>query len=191
MTGSVSHRRTLGPGAVVEITAGPMERATTDNLAVVQGIYLAFAGQDIASIVPMLDPDVEWREPPNPLNPAAGCRRGHEGFLEWARVGRDAEEVLGLEARRFSADGDTVAVVGHARCRARRTGAEYETDFVHLVELRGGKVIRFQEFFDTYAVAEAFRPRPAVGGTAALRTSSPEPPPALAPVSGRSRGAPV
>jgi ketosteroid isomerase-like protein len=34
----------------------------------------------------------------------------------------------------------------------------YETDFVHLVTFRDGKIARFQEFFDTYAASEAFRP---------------------------------
>jgi len=48
-------------------------------------------------------------------------------------------------------------VIGHMRCRARATGREYESDFVHLVTLRDGQSTRFQEFFDTYAAGEAFR----------------------------------
>jgi ketosteroid isomerase-like protein len=42
--------------------------------------------------------------------------------------------------------------------RCGRTGKVYESDFVHLVTVRGDKIVRFQEFFDTYAVGEAFRP---------------------------------
>ncbi len=106
----------------------------------------------------MLSPDVTWGEPENPLDPASGTRHGHEGFLEWARVGTAAEEILALEPRRFIADDDCVAVVGHTRCRARATGKVYDTDLVHLVVLRDGKVTSFQEFFDTWAAAEAFRP---------------------------------
>jgi len=48
-------------------------------------------------------------------------------------------------------------VVGHMRCRAKNTGKSYESDFVHLVTLREGKIVSFQEFFDTYAAGEAFR----------------------------------
>jgi ketosteroid isomerase-like protein len=33
----------------------------------------------------------------------------------------------------------------------------YESDFVHLVTFKDGKVARFQEFFDTYLAGEAFR----------------------------------
>ena len=39
---------------------------------------------------------------------------------------------------------------------AKPTGRTYETDFVHLITFRDGKIRRFQEFFDTYAAAEAF-----------------------------------
>ena len=45
----------------------------------------------------------------------------------------------------------------HSLSRAGSTGKVYETDFVHLIDLRNGRVARFQEFFDTYAAAEAFR----------------------------------
>ena len=75
-----------------------------------------------------------------------------------AEAGRDAEEILVLEPKAFLTGPDTVAAVGFTRCLARATGRTYETDFVHLVTLRGGKVVRFQEFFDTFAAAEAFRP---------------------------------
>jgi ketosteroid isomerase-like protein len=83
--------------------------------------------------------------------------RGHAGFLEWAKIGREAEEILGLDIQRMLVDEDSVAVVGHTKIRANSTGRIYETDFVHLVTVRDGKVTRFQEFFDTYAAGEAFR----------------------------------
>jgi ketosteroid isomerase-like protein len=41
---------------------------------------------------------------------------------------------------------------------ARPTGRIYESDFVHLVTFKDGKIVRFQEFFDTYLAGEAFRP---------------------------------
>jgi ketosteroid isomerase-like protein len=70
----------------------------------------------------------------------------------------------GARARRFVAQDDTVAVVGHTRCVAKPTGKSYETDFVHLVTLEDGKITRFQEFFDTWAAAEVL---PSLGRAAA------------------------
>ncbi len=55
------------------------------------------------------------------------------------------------------ADEDSVAVVGYTKIRVHATGKVYESDFVHLVTFRDGKVTKFQEFFDTYAAGEAFR----------------------------------
>jgi ketosteroid isomerase-like protein len=129
-----------------------------DPIATVQAIYSAFARRDVQAILAVLSPDVEWGEPANPYNPAAGTRHGHQGFLEWLQIGRQSEEILALEPRQFLTGGDSVAVVGYSRCRAKPTGRIYETDFVHLVTFRDGQVIRFREFFDTFAAAEAFRP---------------------------------
>jgi ketosteroid isomerase-like protein len=127
------------------------------HVPMVRALYAAFARGDIPTLLGMLSPDVEWGEPDNPLNPAAGTRRGHDGVLEWLRIGKEAEEILVLEPRQFLVGGDTVAVAGHMKCRARATGRVYESDFVHLVTITDGRVARFQEFFDTYAAAEAYR----------------------------------
>jgi ketosteroid isomerase-like protein len=124
----------------------------------VQQLYAAFRKGDVSTILAMLSPDVEWCEPENPFNPAAGHRRGAAGFLEWLRIGREPEEIITLEPRSFLSDNDSVAVVGFSKCLAKPTGRTYETDFVHLITFRDGKIRRFQEFFDTYAAAEAFRP---------------------------------
>lgn len=127
------------------------------NIEVVRELYAAFQRGDVSAILALLCPDVEWSEPENPFNPAAGTRRGQAGFLEWLKIGRASEEILALEPRKFLSDDDSVAVVGHSTCLAKPTGRTYETDFVHVITFRDGKIARFQEFFDTYAAGEAFR----------------------------------
>jgi ketosteroid isomerase-like protein len=131
--------------------------ALTANHTLVRSLYAAFAKGDVETVLQSLAADVVWSEPDNPFNPAAGTRHGRSGVLEWLRLGHESEEILSLEPRQFLSGNDIVAVVGHMRCRARATGREYESDFVHLVTLRNGLITRFQEFFDTYAAAEAFR----------------------------------
>lgn len=133
------------------------EQIGSANIALVQQLYGAFAKHAIGAILNVLDANVEWGEPPNPFNPAGGTRHGHAGFLEWLNIGKQAEEVLQLEPRKFLVDGDTVAVIGFTKCLAKPTGKIYETDFVHVITVRDGKVTRFQEFFDTFAAAEALR----------------------------------
>jgi hypothetical protein len=85
--------------------------AATDNVKLVQDLYAAFRRGDVPALLAAVDPDVEWGEPDNPFNPAAGTRRGHAGLLEWLQIGRDSEEILLLEPRQFLTDDDSVAVV--------------------------------------------------------------------------------
>ena len=127
------------------------------NIKLVEQLYSAFTNRDINAIISILSPEVEWGEPSNPYNPAGGTRYGHKGFLEWLNIGRQAEEILALNPQKMLTDADSVAVIGHMKCRAISTGKTYESDFVHLVTIKDGKVIKFQEFFDTYLAGEAFR----------------------------------
>jgi len=129
-----------------------------ENINIVKSLYDAFGKRDINGILAMLHPDVEWGEPPNPFNPAGGTHHGHAGFLEWANIGRQSEEILVLQPIKMLTDHDSVAIVGTMKCLALPTGKTYESDFVHLVTIEAGKVKKFQEFFDTYLAGEAFRP---------------------------------
>jgi len=138
----------------------PTCESSLSHVAIVRELDAAFRKGDIGAILAVLSPDVEWGEPDNPFNPAAGTRCGHTGFLEWLRIGRESEEIVLLEVRQFLGEGETVAVVGHTKCRAKSTGRTYETDFVHLVTLRDGLIVRCQEFFDTFAGGPAFRIEP-------------------------------
>jgi hypothetical protein len=66
-------------------------------------MYAAFARREIAPLLAVISPDVEWGEPDTPFNPAGGTRHGHAGFMEWLQIGRSSEEILVLEPRRFLA----------------------------------------------------------------------------------------
>ena len=127
------------------------------NIELVQKLYFAFSKKDINTILSLLSEDVEWGEPENPFNPAGGTRKGHSGFLEWLYIGKESEDILVLEPKRFLTDSDSVAVIGYMKCLAKLTGKIYESDFVHLIVITNNKVSKFQEFFDTYIAGEAFK----------------------------------
>ncbi len=130
----------------------------TSNINLVKRLYSFFANREINSILELLSTEVEWGEPENPYNPAGGRRYGHKGFLEWVNIGREAEDILELKPEKMLADIDTVAVIGNMKCLAKPTGKIYESDFVHVIKIKNGRIEKFQEFFDTYAAGEAFRP---------------------------------
>lgn len=135
----------------------PEKTSTETTRAVVEAAYRAFGARDIGALLALLSPDVEWGEPENPLIPSAGTRRGIAGVEAWLKIGNETEAILELEPERFLVDGDTAAVIGRTKVVARPTGRSYDTEFIHLVTVAGGKVVRFQEFFDTWIAAEAFR----------------------------------
>lgn len=130
---------------------------TQKNIELVLELYDAFAKKEIGKILEMLCDDVEWGEPENPYNPAAGTRHGHAGFMEWVNIGKDAEDTLLLEPKKFLTDDDSVVVIGFMKCLAIPTGKTYESDFAHFIKIKDNKVSKFQEFFDTYIAGEAFR----------------------------------
>lgn len=128
-----------------------------ENINIVQNLYSYFSDKNINAILELLSPNVEWGEPSNPFNPAGGTRYGHKGFLEWLNIGKENEDILILEPRKMLTDNNTVAVYGYMKCLAIPTGKIYESDFVHIVVIEDMKIIKFQEFFDTYIAGEAFR----------------------------------
>ena len=69
------------------------------SIDAVQELYAAFERRDIPAMLALLAPDVVWSEPDNPFNPAAGTHRGHQGFLEWVQIGREAEEIRAPRAQ--------------------------------------------------------------------------------------------
>jgi ketosteroid isomerase-like protein len=56
----------------------------------------------------------------------------------------------------FIVRGDEVVVPGHVALRIKTTGKTCETDFLHLFTVRDGKLIRWRDYFDTFALAQAY-----------------------------------
>ena len=135
----------------------PAMPQAASTLSVVEAAYQAFAVRDIEALLALLSPEVEWGEPDNPHIPSAGTRHGIDGVMEWLQVGNKTEAIVEFVPMRFLVEGDTAAVIGRTRVVARPTGRSYDTDFVHLVTVTDGTIVRFQEFFDTWLAAEAFR----------------------------------
>ena len=135
---------------------------TDTNLALVKRLYDAFAETDIIELLTALHDDIEWVMPgPPEILPFAGTWKGREsvGRLLAVLAGTLVFELF--EPRRFLADGDTVVVTGHSRDRMLATGRIVEIDWVAIIEVRDGKVVRYQVYEDTAAFVAALEPIPA------------------------------
>jgi ketosteroid isomerase-like protein len=81
----------------------------------------------------------------------------HNWIFRLDKYWKKNEEILQLSISKMLSDNNTVTVIGNMECLAIPTGKSYKSDFVHLIEISENKIIKFQEFFDTYLAGEAFR----------------------------------
>ena len=126
------------------------------HMQVIQTAYECFGKGDVAGILNQLTSDVTWHVAPVKNVPYTGTHNGQAGAEFFFTTMAECEDTLKFEPREFIAQGDKVVVVGHYEGRAKATGREYATYFVHVFTLREGKVSNFVEYTDTAAIAEAF-----------------------------------
>ena len=121
---------------------------------VVRRQYLASAQGDLEALRATLAPDVEWTEMAG--FPLAGTYRTPEG------VTTNVMEQLGSEWDDWTAhddtyviDGDNVVVLARYTARHRATGKPLAARVAHHFVVRGGLIVRFEQFVDTALVRDA------------------------------------
>lgn len=133
-----------------------MTQSTQTSVQLAQSLYEAFGRGDVETVVAALDPDVEWCEAEgNPMYPGHAFI-GPQQVVEhvFARIGAEFEGFQ-IHPRRFLADGDTVVVEArYTATRHRATGKPMDAQVAHVWDLRDGRVVRFQQYADTRALAD-------------------------------------
>ena len=109
-----------------------------ESVAVVREIYAAWAAGKAAGR--FMDPDIEYVNPPDALEP--GTRRGRSPFGALPDLFDDPT----AEARRIVAAGDEVLVVAVIRGRGKSSGASVEREQGHVWTVRDGRAVRFRWF---------------------------------------------
>ena len=123
------------------------------NIGLVQSGYEAFGRGDLDGLLSLLDANVEWKTPGASDLPTAGTRRGHAQVREFFGTLLELFDFELFEPRTFIADGDRVVVLGLDRVKVKGTGKSLSEEWCHIFTLQNGKVVAFQEFFDTAAIA--------------------------------------
>jgi len=129
-----------------------------ENTKVVQDAYAAFGRGDIPALLGYMSDDVQWRPVIGTAKhvPFSGERRGKANVAEFFKQVSESEDFQQFEPREFVAQGDKVVALGHYRAVAKPTGKSFESDFVMVFTLRGGRVVAFQEFTDSAGINAAF-----------------------------------
>jgi len=124
---------------------------------VVRRQYLASAAGDLAALRATLAPDVEWTEMAG--FPLAGTYRTPDGVTSHVMeaLGRDWDGWTAHDDR-YVVDGENVVVLARYTARHRSTGKALAVRVAHHFVVRGGLIVRFEQFVDTALVRAAMTP---------------------------------
>jgi len=135
----------------------PSDTSETD-LAVIQGMYDAFAVGDVEFVVAAMAGDIVWNEAENfPYadgNPYVGSQAIVEGVFgrlvaEWEYWDLDLQDNL--------QDDNRIAFFGRYNAKHKESGKTISAQFVHVWEVVDGKAASFQQYADTAQVLAAMQ----------------------------------
>jgi ketosteroid isomerase-like protein len=133
------------------------------NIEAVKAMYAAFGRGDIAGVLKHMDESIVFTVPGTSAVPVAGTRHGLREVQRFFEDLERREEFTLFEPRDFIAQGNRVVALVHYEGRDKVTGRTFIADSAMLWTFGDGKAIRFQEFTDTEAIANAARGTQASG----------------------------
>lgn len=157
--------RALAPLAVLGalVTAcDAMDTSESDNEAVVRQVYAASAAGDAATLLSLLDENVEWR-----LAESEGLPYAVDNpYLGPQAVAAKLGEVRRVMSYDHTIDeyfdaGDAVIVTGSYEGVYLPTDAAFATPFVHVWRVRNGKIVAFRQYVDAAPLVRAASDDPA------------------------------
>ncbi len=123
-----------------------MVRAEIDRL--MRKLYAAKARGDLNEVCQLFGDDAEIRiTGANPRNPLGVTASGAGEVRPLLALLIKAFRTSDLSVISILIDGPKVAVHWRANIQSRITGATVPTELIDLVEVRGGHIVRFNEFF--------------------------------------------
>lgn len=137
----------------------PLTLSPSENVAVVDGLYKAFAKGDIPNALAAMDANIVWNEAENfpyaDKNPYLGPDAVLNGVF--ARIGAEWEywNLTGIQLHDMS--NNQVLATLRYKAKHKTTGKVIDSQAAHLWTLRDGKITAFQQFTDTKQAAEAVK----------------------------------
>tara|TARA_R100001460_G_scaffold36245_2_gene69567 strand:+ start:7267 stop:8124 length:858 start_codon:yes stop_codon:yes gene_type:complete len=133
------------------------EAHANQNIAIIDGLYKAFAVGDIPTVLGAMEANIVWNEAEsNSLadgNPYVGPDAVLNGVF--ARLGAEHEYFKLEDIKLHGMDNNRVLATLRYNAKVKETGKTYNAQVAHLWTLKEGKVSAFQQFLDTKKVAEA------------------------------------
>jgi len=125
------------------------------SAATAEELYSALEADDVPRVLAVCADDVTVRYPAEGQLAYGGSWEGQRGVERFLEAHDAAEEIVEFEVRRMVAEGDTVLAIGHFVGRAKPSGGQWSTEFVHCLTITDGRLRRWEAFFDTAAAVAA------------------------------------
>jgi uncharacterized protein len=122
--------------------------------------YDAIKRTDTDFILKACAKDVEWDLFIPSEIPHAGRYMGTGELKEYLERFRETAEIIQLELRQTVADNQTTVAVGWYKIRLKHTSKFFDVSWVHVFDVRDGKIWRFREFFKSAPMTESIAGEP-------------------------------
>ena len=132
------------------------------DVEVVRRIYRAWGKGAVDESRELLDPEIEWVNPPDAVEP--GTRRGIDDFTVALTMVSDTFDSPKLEIEDVIDAGEQVVVIGALRGEGQSSGIAVERRQGYVWTIRDGKAVRFAWFNDPAPALEAAGLQPEAGG---------------------------
>lgn len=119
-------------------------RETDDAIAALREAYAAFNRGDIDAAVRILDPGVEWIEPPE--FPGGGTYHGVEGAKKYLAQSRAGAAQVISEPERFIPAGDRIIVFVHARVLPKGSNTWQDVRLADVYTFQNGRATKMRAF---------------------------------------------
>lgn len=131
-----------------------METTSTNNLALITRLYSAFRARDYEAFRQICAPEIVWIQ--NPGFPGGGTHHGAEAVIENVfKTFRNAWDNWKFEIDESLDAGTAVVVLGKYTAVHKASGKEMTAQAAHVYDIKNGKVSRFRQFADTWAIVQA------------------------------------
>jgi len=129
----------------------------TPALEIIRSLYDALSRGDATSVLPLLDPGIEWTEAEG--FPLAGTFHGPQEVVRRVLM-KLAEDWQNFETTpdEFVDGGAVIVALGHYSGTNRATNRSFRAPFAHVWRVRDGRAVRYVQYTDTWLMQQALRP---------------------------------
>ena len=125
--------------------------ATSSNVDLVKGVYAAFGTGDIPKVLGSMHPQIQWTETAG--FKYGGIYRSPQAVLEnvFALIPVDFES-FSVDVERLIDAGNVIVMQGHYVAKGKETGKSVRAAVTHVLEISGGKIVRFDQYVDSATI---------------------------------------